>query len=119
MVTRYGMSEKIGPIALESEGGRPIYGNVSVEGEYSQQVAALIDEEVARLINEAETRALKAIEDHRDLHTAIAKKLMEQETIEREEFEAMLREYGVKVKEASSKNSGVTIAEDLKPNTEE
>lgn len=118
MVTKYGMSEKIGPIALETEGGKALYGRVSGDSEYSERVAAEIDGEVAAFVHEAERRARKAIEDHRDLHEAIALKLMEQETIEREEFEDMLRSFDVKVKKIETLDEGMVIAEDLRAEPE-
>src|SRR5690606_25539547 len=62
MVTRYGMSDKIGPVALETETGRVLYGRGSNEREYSEKVAADVDAEVSRIMNEAMARAHEAIE---------------------------------------------------------
>ncbi|HET8581448.1 MAG TPA: ATP-dependent zinc metalloprotease FtsH [Candidatus Paceibacterota bacterium] len=96
MVARWGMSESVGPIALTSNGGRPLFGGTGVEGsEYSEQVAAQIDDEVRRIITEAYDRAKTEITKHRDLLEAIAKRLVDVETIEREEFEGILRAHGV------------------------
>ncbi|MCX6703748.1 MAG: ATP-dependent zinc metalloprotease FtsH [Candidatus Zambryskibacteria bacterium] len=95
MVTKYGMSDKLGPVALESAGGKALFGR-GVEGEgFSDKVAALVDEEVSRIMSEAETKAKTTIEANKGLLDAIAKQLMETETMEREEFETMLKAHGV------------------------
>ncbi len=87
MVTRYGMSEKLGPIAF---GDRQL-GNEP----YSEEVAAQIDAEVSRIIEEAKARATKVISEHRVVLDAIAKELIEKETIERNEFEKILIANGI------------------------
>lgn len=87
MVTRYGMSEKMGPIAF----GERHLGNEP----YSEQVAAQIDAEVARIIGNARMRAEKVITEHRGALDAIAKELIEKETIERDEFEKILIANGI------------------------
>ncbi len=82
MVSRYGMSDKLGPIAFgERELGRE---------PYSEQVAAEIDAEVSRIIEEGKARAAKVIGEHRGALDAIAKELMEKETVERDGFEKIL-----------------------------
>ncbi len=87
MVVRYGMSEKLGPIAF----GERQLGNEP----YSEHVAMKIDAEVARIIDEAKIRAKKVISEHRDALDAIAKELMEKETVERAEFEKILIANGI------------------------
>ena len=82
MVSRYGMSDKLGPIAF---GDRQL-GNEP----YSERVAAEIDDEVTRIIGEAKARAKKVISEHRGALDAIAKELIEKETVERSEFEKIL-----------------------------
>ncbi|HVW82565.1 MAG TPA: ATP-dependent zinc metalloprotease FtsH [Candidatus Paceibacterota bacterium] len=91
MVSRFGMSEKLGPIAFgERQMGHEIY---------SEEVAGKIDEEVSRIIEDARARAKKVLEDHRSALDSIAKALIEKETIEREEFEKLLVLNGIKPKE--------------------
>lgn len=98
MVTRWGMSDKMGTIALEGDGGRALFGT-GVEGkDYSQKVSAEIDAEVKKIIDNAYSRAQKIIDDKRQVLDAIAKRLIEVETIEREEFEQILVAHGIKVK---------------------
>jgi len=95
MVTRYGMSDKMGTVALEGDGGRALFG-AGIEGrEYSEKISAEIDAEVRKIIGEAYTKAESIIKEHRKLLNAIAKRLVETETMEREEFEQMLVAHGV------------------------
>lgn len=95
MVTKYGMSEKMGPVALEGAGGRVLFGRGVDESEYSEKVAAEIDSEVSKIMNEAMSRAEKTIKEHKKALDAIATRLMETETIERDEFEKILVANGI------------------------
>lgn len=98
MVTKYGMSEKMGPVALEGEGGRALFGRGVNEKEYSERVSAEIDAEVKRFVDEAYNRAKEVLTTHRNLLDTIAQKLVEVETIERDEFEKILIAHGVEPK---------------------
>lgn len=95
MVTRYGMSEKMGTIALEGEGGRALFGRGVEDKAYSEKVSSEIDGEVKKIIDEAYKKAHTIITEHRKLLNAIAKHLVEVETIERDEFEHMLVAHGI------------------------
>jgi cell division protease FtsH len=96
MVTKYGMSDILGPIAFEDDDGNPLYGRMSADNkDYSQEVAAKIDQEVSRFIDEAKEQAKKVLTEHRDLLDKIAEELIENETIERDDFETILRAHGV------------------------
>lgn len=99
MVTKYGMSE-LGPIALEGTGGRMIGGGLSEDRGYSPQVAKQIDDEVAKLIEQGKERAREVLTTHRPALDAIAKKLIEVETLERDEYEAILKAEGVEIQDA-------------------
>jgi cell division protease FtsH len=96
MVTKYGMSEKMGPIALEYAGGHALGGGGldGTEGQ-SEEVASQIDAEVKVIINGAHKQAVEVITKHRAALDAIAKRLIEVETIEREEFEKILIVNGI------------------------
>ncbi|MGE5541049.1 MAG: ATP-dependent zinc metalloprotease FtsH [Bacillota bacterium] len=89
MVAKYGMSDKIGPVAFGVERGS--YG----EAQYSPDIAAKIDEEVKRIIEGAKEKARQVIMDHRPALDAIAKTLVEVETLEREDFEKLLIANGI------------------------
>ncbi len=98
MVTRYGMSEKMGTVALEGEGGRALFGRGVEDKAYSEKVSGEIDGEVKRIIDEAFRKATDIITKHRKLLDAIAMRLVEKETIERDEFEQMLVIHGIQPK---------------------
>lgn len=94
MVARYGMSDKMGPIAFVASGGRTLFGE-GVEGEQSEQVASAIDAEVKSIITGAYQKAENVMRQHRKALDAIAAKLMEVETIEQDEFEKILIAHGI------------------------
>ena len=97
MVVRYGMSDKLGPIAFgERELGRE---------PYSEQVASEIDAEVSRIIDEAKARATTVIKEHRKALDAIAKELIEKETVEREDFEKTLIANGITPKKREDEDA--------------
>jgi cell division protease FtsH len=95
MVTKYGMSEKLGPVALEGQSGKVLFGRGVEEKEYSEKVGADIDAEVSRIMTEAYSKAEKSITENRALLDSIAKRLIEKETIERAEFETILLANGI------------------------
>jgi cell division protease FtsH len=95
MVTRYGMSDRMGTVALEGDGGRALFGG-GVDGrEYSEKISGEIDAEVKLIIDEAYAKALDIITTHRPLLDTIARELTEKETLERDEFEKLLIAGGI------------------------
>ncbi len=102
MVTKYGMSE-LGPVALEGTGGRMIGGGMSEDRGYSPQVAKAIDDEVNRIIQEGKDKAKAIITKYRKALDAISIRLAEVETLEREEYEALLKREGVEIQDAYKK----------------
>ncbi len=105
MVTKYGMSEVTGPLALESAGGKVVFGRGVGEREYSEDMSAKVDAEVGRIMREGKKRAEEAITTHRKVLDAIAKRLIETETIEREEFDALLIAHGITPKKAEEEKA--------------
>jgi cell division protease FtsH len=95
MVVRYGMSEAIGPLALEEPLGRASQMRFPGERDYSEEVAARVDAEVSRLMGEARTRAGEILTTHRAALDSIARQLTEQESLERDEFEKLLVANGI------------------------
>ena len=95
MVTRYGMSDKMGTIAYDAAQGRTMFGLGVEGGEQSQEVAAMIDAEVKKIIDGAYKKAENVIKKHRGALNAIAAKLVEVETIERADFENILIAHGI------------------------
>jgi cell division protease FtsH len=90
MVTQYGMSEKLGPLAFGKKEEMVFLGReISEQRNYSDEVAAKIDAEVREIIDRAYDRAREALTTHRDVLDRLAARLIEKETIEHEEFEAL------------------------------
>jgi cell division protease FtsH len=91
MVMRFGMSPKLGPRVFGHDHGQPFLGReFSTEPDYSDEIAREIDDEVRRIIESAHERARSILTEHqRDLEN-ISTILVKRETIEKEEFLALL-----------------------------
>ena len=88
MVTKYGMSEKLGPISYDSSGHSIFIGrDFGQTKSYSEETAALIDEEVKAIFDRAAEACEKILNEHADQLRAIAEYLLVHETMEGEEFE--------------------------------
>jgi cell division protease FtsH len=91
MVMRFGMSEKLGPRVFGHDHGQPFLGReFSAEPDYSDEIAREIDDEIRRIVESAHQQAKDILEEHREALTQISELLLKRETIEREEFEALL-----------------------------
>jgi len=91
MVMRFGMSEKLGPRVFGHDHSQPFLGReFSTEPDYSNEIARQIDDEVRRIVESAHQRARDILGEHRDKLDTISEILVKRETIEREEFEALL-----------------------------
>jgi cell division protease FtsH len=95
MVTRWGMSELIGPRALENDGGRPMFGMGVESKEYSEKMSAVIDGEVEKIIRDSFARAREVLTTHRHVLDAIANKLIEVETLEQDEYNKLISSLGI------------------------
>jgi len=90
MVTRLGMSEELGPLVYGQKEELIFLGReIAEQRDYSEAVAQKIDEEVRKLVNQAYERAKAILIQYRDKLDAVAQRLLEVETISREEFEAI------------------------------
>ncbi len=97
MVTRWGMSDVIGPIALVGSGGRSQFGE-NTDAEVSQAVSTKVDAEVSRIIQDGLVSAEKVLSEHRKAFDAIAHKLIEVETLEKDDYEKLLTAHGIVLK---------------------
>ncbi|MCC8078900.1 MAG: ATP-dependent zinc metalloprotease FtsH [Oscillospiraceae bacterium] len=87
MVTQYGMSEKLGPISYDSSNQEVFIGRYLGQNKtYSEEVAAVIDAEVKRIFAEAEALCRKILDEHREQLIAVAEYLLENESMEGEDF---------------------------------
>ena len=90
MVTCYGMSDLVGPLAVGDSEQEVFLGRELVQRrEISEKTAELVDSEVKRLIDEAYQRALNTIQENRDLLERIAEALLERETLDREDIDLL------------------------------
>jgi len=97
LVTKFGMSEKLGPITFGKTQELIFLGReIATEKNYSEKMATQIDEEVKKFIERAYTAAKKIISSRKNVLEAIAKKLMAEETIEREAFDKLIKGFGLK-----------------------
>ena len=93
MVTQYGMSERVGLIDYGNDEGEVFIGrDLAHSRGFSESMAAVIDEEVKRLIDEAHTKATAIIKEHIDVLHRCAALLIEKEKIGQEEFEGLFSE---------------------------
>ncbi len=110
MVTRYGMSERLGPMIYGQKEELVFLGReIGEQRDYSESVAEEIDEEVRRIISEAYECARTVLTKHRDKLELIAQTLLEQETLDREAFARLMD--GASADEAQASSSSRTRPE--------
>ena len=91
MITQYGMSENLGPLTFGHDPAQPFVGrDYGMGQEYSDETAEKIDAEIRRVVDEAYDMASKLLSEHRDQLDKISLLLIDKETIDRTEFEALL-----------------------------
>jgi cell division protease FtsH len=91
MVMRFGMSEKLGPRVFGHDHGQPFLGReFSAEPDYSDEIAREIDDEIRRIVEAAHVQAKEILNGHRDSLEKLSEVLIKRETIEKEQFEALL-----------------------------
>ena len=87
MVGQWGMSERIGPLVVTTEDG----GRVPLmRGEVSEETARIVDEEMRRIVKESLDEVRDLLSEHRAMLDALAAELLERETLDREEIEAVM-----------------------------
>jgi cell division protease FtsH len=93
MVTKYGMSDSVGPVVYDDGNGEVFlgkdYGHVN---NYSEQTSAKIDEEIEKIMRDAYARTEKIIKEHFDKLELVANTLLAQEKINAEEFESLMKD---------------------------
>ena len=100
MITRFGMSDTLGPVALgRAQGGMFLGRDIAAERDFSEDTAATIDKEVSDLVDVAYKRATKVLVDNRAVLDELADMLVEQETVDAEELQELLITRDVRVAE--------------------
>jgi cell division protease FtsH len=91
MVTRYGMSDVLGPMQLSQGDVNPFLGmDMGERRHYSESIARSIDREVRHIVETAYDRAKEVITTHQDKLTLLAETLLEKEVLDRKDFEELL-----------------------------
>ncbi len=94
MVTRFGMSDKIGPMAVGRQGGSMFMGrDIMAERDFSEQTAGFIDEEVKRFVDNAYHKAKDLLQANRGLMELVTAELLKRETLDAEELEQLVEDY--------------------------
>jgi cell division protease FtsH len=98
MVTRYGMSERLGPVALgRAQGGMFLGRDIMADRDFSNATAAAIDDEVRNLVDQAYRRAKQVLVENRQVLDKLAAMLMDRETVDAEELQDLLATNDVKM----------------------
>jgi len=91
MITHWGMSERLGPVAFRDSEDHPFLGREMAEPRrFSEHPAQVIDEEVSRILRDASDKATVMLEERREMLDMLAKKLEETETLDEEEIEKLI-----------------------------
>ena len=98
MITRFGMSDRLGPVALGRQQGNMFLGrDIMSERDFSEETAAAIDEEVRKLVDTAYIRAKEVLVSNRKVLDEIAQMLIDKETVDAEELQQILGNNDVKM----------------------
>jgi cell division protease FtsH len=98
MVTRFGMSDRLGPVALGRQNGNVFLGrDIASDRDFSDETAAAIDEEVRSLVEQAYRRAKEVLVNNRAILDQLAQMLVEKETVDAEELQNILANNDVKM----------------------
>ncbi|MEM6253978.1 MAG: ATP-dependent zinc metalloprotease FtsH3 [Cyanobacteria bacterium P01_D01_bin.156] len=91
MVTRYGMSDRLGPVALGRQQGNPFLGrDIATERDFSEETASVIDSEVRDLVDVAYSRAKQVLVENRNVLDQLADMLVDKETVDSDELQRLL-----------------------------
>ena len=98
MVTRFGMSDKLGPVALGRQQGNMFLGrDIAAERDFSEETAATIDSEVRSLVDEAYKRAKEVLVSNRHILDQLARMLVDKETVDSDELQQLLANSDVRM----------------------
>lgn len=98
MVTRFGMSDRLGPVALGRQQGNMFMGrDIMAERDFSEETASMIDDEVRLLVEQAYRRAKDVLVGNRHVLNALADMLVEKETVDSDELQNLLANTDVKM----------------------
>ncbi len=98
MVTRFGMSDRLGPVALGRQNGNVFLGrDIASDRDFSDETASAIDEEVRNLVDQAYRRAKEVLVENRSILDKLAEMLVDKETVDADELQDLLASNDVKM----------------------
>ena len=106
MISRWGMSAKLGPVSYHREREHPFLGReIAQPPDFSEDTARVIDEEVRALVGGLEQQAEQTLREHRPALEAAAQALVEHEILEAEEIRRLLENHGLKVAQSEARTA--------------
>ena len=91
MICQWGMSDKLGPVTFRQGEEHPFLGRELAQAkDFSESTARIIDEEIQSIVSEMEQKAFDILKEHRDTLNALAEALLEHETLEYDDVEAIV-----------------------------
>ena len=99
MVTKFGMSDSIGPIVVTGEAAKTLFGGQVSSSQRSDKLLEEIDAEIKSIVENGLKRAEIVIDDHYDAFVDIAETLLKAETLEQAEYNEILKKHGIPLKE--------------------
>ncbi|ELS01218.1 ATP-dependent metalloprotease FtsH [Xenococcus sp. PCC 7305] len=98
MVTRFGMSDRLGPVALGRQNGNVFLGrDIASDRDFSDETASAIDEEIRNLVDQAYRRAKEVLVENRSILDRLAEMLVDKETVDSDELQDLLASNDVKM----------------------
>ena len=116
MVTQYGMTERLGAIKLGSSGSEPFLGrDFGHQKDYSEDIAAVVDQEVSKLISNAHQEAFDILTENRDVLDDLVRALFEKETLDRAEVAAVFQPLRLRPKRPAWTGSDTRVPSSIPP----
>jgi len=98
MITRFGMSDRLGPVALGRQNGNVFMGrDIASDRDFSDSTASAIDDEVKKLVDQAYQRAKQVLVENRTILDKLADMLIEKETVDADELQDILNNSEIKM----------------------
>jgi cell division protease FtsH len=98
MITRFGMSDRLGPVALGRQNGNVFMGrDIASDRDFSDSTASAIDDEVKKLVDQAYQRAKQVLVENRAVLDKLADMLIEKETVDADELQDILNNSEIKM----------------------
>ncbi len=99
MVTRFGMSSKIGPIVVDGKPAQTMFGGRVEGSSRSEKMLETIDAEISAIIHRGLERARNVLDEYNDAFVEIAETLIKVETLEQDQYNEIIKKYGIPIKE--------------------